>query len=148
MRRCSSGVCSGPPGQGRDRLVALIAVVGLGTAIRTQTALSLPTFHRFQPEAMLRSDPALLYYITQRILDSGGLPPADFRADPRIEHPEVSVGGRTFSLRGSYAAIPPGDYAALINSFDTLEIARSQQSAAEGLGVGRGAPVVVSEQAR
>lgn len=66
----------------------------------------------------------------------------------RFEQPEVSVGGRTFALRGSYAAIPPGDYAALINSFDTLEIARSQQSAAEGLGVGRGAPVVVSEEAR
>ena len=46
----------------------------------------------------------------------------------RFERPEVSVGGQTFALRGSYAAIPPGDYGALINSFDTLEIARSQQS--------------------
>ncbi len=66
----------------------------------------------------------------------------------RFERPAVSAGGRTFALRRSYAAIPPGDYAALINSFDTLEIARSQQSAAEGLGLGRGAPVIVSEQPR
>ena len=62
----------------------------------------------------------------------------------RFERPAVSAGGRTFALQRSYAAIPPGDYAALINSFDTLEIARSQQSAAEGLGLGRGAPVIVS----
>jgi S-adenosylmethionine hydrolase len=62
----------------------------------------------------------------------------------RFERPAVSAGGRTFTLRRSYAAIPPGEYAALINSFDTLEIARSQQSAAEGLGIGRGAPVIVS----
>ncbi len=66
----------------------------------------------------------------------------------RFECPAISAGGRTFALRRSYAAIPPGDYAALINSFDTLEIARSQQSAAEGLGLGRGAPVVVSEKPR
>ena len=66
----------------------------------------------------------------------------------RFEHPAVSVGGRTFVLRRSYAAIPPGEYAALINSFDVLEIARSQQSAAEGLGLGRGAPVIVSEERR
>jgi len=66
----------------------------------------------------------------------------------RFERPEVNAGGRTFALRSSYAAIPPGDYAALINSFDTLEIARSQQSAAEGLGLGRGAPVTVTEELR
>ncbi len=66
----------------------------------------------------------------------------------RFERPAVSAGGRTFALRSSYAAIPPGDYAALINSFDALEIARSQQSAAEGLGLGRGAPVIVTEELR
>jgi S-adenosylmethionine hydrolase len=66
----------------------------------------------------------------------------------RFERPTVSAGGQSFALRSNYAAIPPGDYAALINSFDTLEIARSQQSAADGLGISRGAPVVVSEEAR
>jgi S-adenosylmethionine hydrolase len=64
----------------------------------------------------------------------------------RFERPTISAGGRNFELRRSYAEIPPGDYAALINSFDTLEIARSQQSAAEGLGLGRGAPVIVTEE--
>jgi hypothetical protein len=37
---------------------------------------------------MLQSDPALLYYVTERIAEAGGLPPADFRADPRVEHPD------------------------------------------------------------
>jgi hypothetical protein len=64
----------------------------------------------------------------------------------RFEHPSVSAGGRSFALRSSYAAMPPGEYGALINSFDTLEIARAHQSAAEGLGLGRGAPVVVTEE--
>ena len=64
----------------------------------------------------------------------------------RFARPAVSAGGRIFALRRNYAAIPPGDYAALINSFDALEIARSQQSAAEGLGLSRGAPVTVTEE--
>ena len=34
---------------------------------------------------------------------------------------------------------------ALVNSFGVLEIARAEQSAAEALGLGRGAPVTVSE---
>jgi S-adenosylmethionine hydrolase len=66
----------------------------------------------------------------------------------RFERPAVSAGGRNFDLQRNYSAVPPGEYAALINSFDTLEIARSQQSAAEGLGLGRGAPVTVTEELR
>ena len=66
----------------------------------------------------------------------------------RFERPAVSAGGRNFGLQPGYAAIPPGDYAALINSFDALEIARAQQSAAEGLGLSRGAPVIVTEERR
>ena len=64
----------------------------------------------------------------------------------RFDRPVVSAGGRAFPLRPNYAAIPPGEYAALVNSFGVVEIARSQQSAADGLGVGRGAPVVVKEE--
>jgi hypothetical protein len=69
---------------------ALLATIAFGTAVRIETALSLPAFQAKRPEGMLKSDPALLYYITERILASGGLPPDDFRADPRIEHPATS----------------------------------------------------------
>lgn len=69
----------------------LIAAIALGSAVRIQTAFSLSTFDPVHPERMLKSDPALLTYITQRILDSGGLPPDDFRADPRVEHPDLSA---------------------------------------------------------
>ena len=69
----------------------LIAAIALGSAVRIQTAFSLSTFDPVHPERMLKSDPALLTYITQRILDSSGLPPDDFRADPRVEHPDLSA---------------------------------------------------------
>jgi hypothetical protein len=36
------------------------------------------------------SPPGLLYYLTRRIAEAGGLPLSDFRADPRIEYPETT----------------------------------------------------------
>lgn len=57
----------------------------------------------------------------------------------------IEAGGHTFPLRRTYADVTPGDYLGLINSFDALELARAEQSAADGLGLGRGAPVVVRE---
>jgi S-adenosylmethionine hydrolase len=58
--------------------------------------------------------------------------------------PVVRTGGHRFPLRRTYGDVQPGDYLALINSFGVLEIARAEQSAADALGLGRGAPVVVS----
>jgi S-adenosyl-L-methionine hydrolase (adenosine-forming) len=55
----------------------------------------------------------------------------------------VRVGGRELPLRRTYADVRPGDYLALVNSFGVLEIARAERSAAEGLGLARGAPVTV-----
>ncbi len=70
-------------------LLLCLAVVW-GAWIRVETALGDPSFDARHPEGMLRSDPALLYYITERILDAGGGVPADFRADPRVQHPDVT----------------------------------------------------------
>lgn len=70
--------------------VVLLAAVVIGSAIRIQTTLSDPNFDTRNARPVLRSDPALLYYITERIIEGGGLPPEDFRADPRVEYPEVS----------------------------------------------------------
>ena len=69
---------------------ALVAAVVVGSAVRIHSALSLPGLASNSVEGMLKSDNALLYYVTQRIVESGGLPPDDFRADPRVEHPETS----------------------------------------------------------
>lgn len=60
-----------------------------------------------------------------------------------FSHPVVVAGGHRFPVRRTYGDVAPGDYLALINSFGVLEIARAEQSAAEGLGLGRGAPVQV-----
>ena len=57
--------------------------------LRIHTALADPNFDTTRAAGMLKSDPALLYYVTERILAAGGVPPADFRADPRIEHPDT-----------------------------------------------------------
>lgn len=60
-----------------------------------------------------------------------------------IPHPVVRAGGHDIPLRRTYADARPGDYLALVNSFGVLEVARAEQSAAAGLGLDRGAPVVV-----
>jgi S-adenosylmethionine hydrolase len=56
---------------------------------------------------------------------------------------EVEAGGRTFASHRTYADAPAGEYLVLVNSFEVLEIARTQGSAAAGLSLSRGAPVVV-----
>jgi S-adenosylmethionine hydrolase len=64
----------------------------------------------------------------------------------RFTHPMVRTGGHSFALRRTYGEVKPGDFLALVNSFGVIEIARAEQSAAEALGLGRGAPVVVTER--
>jgi hypothetical protein len=58
----------------------------------------------------------------------------------------VQIGGRELPVRRTYADARPGDYLALVNSFGVLEIARAERSAADGLGLARGAPVLVSSK--
>lgn len=62
-----------------------------------------------------------------------------------FQRPVVRLGGHEFALGRTYGERQPGEYLALINSFDVVEIARAEQSAAAGLALGRGAPVVVVE---
>ena len=58
--------------------------------------------------------------------------------------PVVRTGGRSLPLRRTYGDVRPGEFLALVNSFGVIEIARAEQSAAEALGLGRGAPVTIS----
>ncbi len=62
---------------------------------------------------------------------------------PAPEHLEVRIAGHTLRLRRTYGQGQPGELLALVNSFDVLEIAEREGSAAGTLGVGRGAPVTV-----
>ncbi len=60
-----------------------------------------------------------------------------------FERPKIKAGGHELALYQTYGQCQPGDFLALINSFQVLEIARAEGSAADGLGLGRGAPVIV-----
>jgi S-adenosylmethionine hydrolase len=66
----------------------------------------------------------------------------------QMTDPHVLLAGRSLPLRRTYGDVPPGECLALINSFDALEIACSQGSAAVALGLERGAPVVVQDSVR
>jgi S-adenosylmethionine hydrolase len=65
----------------------------------------------------------------------------------RFAAPVVHTGTHTFHLARTYGDAQPGEYLALVNSFGVIEIARAEQSAADGLGLSRGAPVEVREAA-
>ena len=60
-----------------------------------------------------------------------------------FDRPVVHIAGRDIPLLTTYGNVKPGEYLALINSFGVVEVALAESNAAEGLGVGRGAPVTV-----
>jgi S-adenosylmethionine hydrolase len=62
---------------------------------------------------------------------------------PTVRPVVVRAGGRQMPLLRTYSDVRPGEYLALINAFGVLEVARAERSAAQGLGLARGAPVVV-----
>jgi len=64
----------------------------------------------------------------------------------RFRLPLVHAGNHSFPLLRTYGDSRPGEYLALVNSFGVIEIARAEDSAAEGLGLSRGAPVVVRDR--
>lgn len=64
----------------------------------------------------------------------------------RFRLPLVHAGSHALPLLRTYGDTRPGEYLALINSFGVVEIARAEQSAAEGLGLNRGAPITVRDR--
>jgi S-adenosylmethionine hydrolase len=65
-----------------------------------------------------------------------------------LVEPHVYAGNRILPVRRTYGDARPGEFLALVNSFDVLEIACAEGSAADGLGLSRGAPVVVRDAVR
>jgi S-adenosylmethionine hydrolase len=60
-----------------------------------------------------------------------------------FDNPMVNVAGKTIAMTMTYGRVSPGEFLAIINSFGVVEIARSEDSATNGLGCERGAPVVI-----
>lgn len=63
-------------------------------------------------------------------------------------NPVATIAGRSLEMRSTYGRAEPGDYLALINSFGVVEIARAEGNAAESLGLGRGAHIVITDGAQ
>lgn len=61
--------------------------------------------------------------------------------------PAVTIAGRNVPMHQTYGRATPGDYLALVNSFGVVEIACAEGNAAQSLGLGRGAPIVVAASA-
>jgi S-adenosylmethionine hydrolase len=59
----------------------------------------------------------------------------------------VRVAGMQLNLAQTYGNKQPGEFLALINSFGVVEVARAEGSAADSLGLGHGAPVIISNEA-
>lgn len=62
---------------------------------------------------------------------------------PESKTISVRVAGLRLNLDQTYGNKQPGEFLALINSFGVIEVARAEGSAADGLGLGHGAPVTV-----
>ncbi len=60
-----------------------------------------------------------------------------------FDNPVVHIAGKDIPLLKTYGNVKPGEYLALINSFDVVEVAMAEGNAAQSLGVERGAPITV-----
>jgi hypothetical protein len=69
----------------------------------------------------------------------------DARLVREFKEPVAEIAGHQIPMQATYGRAQPGDYLALINSFDVVEIARAEGSAADGLGSARGAPLVIRD---
>lgn len=79
-----------PALRGRALLLAIASIVlafAWSAGTRIYFTLRDPAFQGATAPHLLRTDPAFLYYVTQRIADSGGAAPSDLRADPNVEWP-------------------------------------------------------------
>jgi len=64
----------------------------------------------------------------------------------KLQRPEICIASMHLDLSRTYGSVQPGDFLALINSFGVLEVARAEGSAADAMGLGRGAPVMVRDR--
>lgn len=83
----------------------LALVLCLASArLRFAVALEDPAYDGARPESVLRSDPALLYALTKRVVEAGGTPD-DWRADPRLVWPETVDVPATYTVGQEYLVL-------------------------------------------
>ena len=68
-------------------LLALSALALFSAFMRVEMARGDANFSGATAEGLLKSDPALVHYVTSRIVEGGGGAPTALRADPLVEHP-------------------------------------------------------------
>ncbi len=81
------------PDSRRGRWLALLALVvafAWSAATRIHFTLADPAFQGTSAAHLLRTDPAFLYYVTERIVEARGAAPADLRTDPNVEWPALT----------------------------------------------------------
>ncbi len=83
-------------------LLVMLAILALCATVRINGALNDPGFDSVHPEGMLKSETGLIHYTVERIVEAGGLPPDDFRADARIQHPEPADMPAMFTVCQEY----------------------------------------------
>ena len=62
-----------------------------------------------------------------------------------FKEPVAHIAGHSIPTLTTYGRAKPGDLLALINSFGVVEIAKSEGSAADGIGSARGAPLDITD---
>lgn len=62
-----------------------------------------------------------------------------------FREPVAHIAGHEIPMKTTYGRAQPGEYLALINSFDVIEVAVAEGNAAAGLGTERGAPIVITD---
>ena len=70
-------------------LLVCAALVVFSFWVRVDAVARDVAFARAPAEGLFKSDPGLLYYLTERVASAEGLIPSDWRADPRIAYPEL-----------------------------------------------------------
>ncbi len=60
--------------------------------------------------------------------------------------PIARIGGHDISLLQTYGRAQPGELLALVNSFGVVEVAKAEGNAADGLGLERGAPLIIEDR--
>lgn len=97
-----------PSGSGKSNWVAGLGALALalvfiacGTWVRVHFALADSEFDVQTPDGMLRSDPGLLYYLTERIVEAGGTP-ENFGEEPNIRYPETADVPAMFTVGQEY----------------------------------------------
>lgn len=126
-----------PTFHGRDVFAPAAAALARGAALETLGSPARAPVLRRTPEPVRDADGSLRGEVIS--VDRFGNLVTNFIA---LRSGSVELGGRRVPMRRTYADVQPGELVAIVGSSGLLEVAMRDGSAAQALGLGRGAPVV------